>query len=64
MEVFEECLAAEVEGVLAGELEDVLPVAVDMGGESTHQGRAIKAEMANSPSPQPEVDARRDRCMV
>src|SRR5271166_3900170 len=54
----------ELEGVLMAELEDVLPVAVDMGGESTHQGRAIKTNRANSPSPQPEVDTRRDRCMV
>jgi hypothetical protein len=36
--------------------EDVVPVAVVMGGESTHQRQAIKPNAANSPVPQPQVD--------
>jgi hypothetical protein len=35
--------------------EDVVPVAVAMGGESTHQRAAIKTKCANSPPPQLEV---------
>jgi hypothetical protein len=35
--------------------EDVVPVAVAMGGESTHQRAAIKTNCANSPPPQLEV---------
>jgi hypothetical protein len=35
--------------------EDVLPVAVAMGGESTHQRAAIKPKAANSSPPPPEV---------
>jgi hypothetical protein len=35
--------------------EDVPLVAVTMGGESTHPGRAIKANFANSSPPQPEL---------
>jgi hypothetical protein len=35
--------------------EDVVLVAVAMGGESTHPGRVIKANLANSSLPQPEV---------
>jgi hypothetical protein len=35
--------------------EDVVPVAVAMGGESTHQRPAIKKKCANSPPPQLEV---------
>src|ERR1039458_8780812 len=42
-------------GAIEG-LEDVVLVAVAMGGESTHQRRAIRPRSANSPSPQPEVD--------
>jgi hypothetical protein len=64
IEGFEEVLAGALEEVRTVVWEDVLPVAVDMGGESTHQGQAIKAKMANSPAPQPEVDTRRGRCMV
>jgi hypothetical protein len=37
------------------ELEDVVPVAIAMGGESTHQRPVIKARTSNSPAPQPEV---------
>src|SRR5271167_2545448 len=40
-------------------LEDVVLVAVVMGGESTHPARAIKPRTANSPPPQPEVDRNR-----
>jgi hypothetical protein len=36
-------------------LEDVVPVAVVMRRESTHQRRAIKTNFANSPVPEPEV---------
>src|SRR5271167_941779 len=50
-------------GAMEG-FEDVLLVAVDMGGESTHQRRAIKCKTTNSPAPQPEVDSRRGWCMV
>jgi hypothetical protein len=35
--------------------EDVVLVAVAMGGESTHQRPVIKAKSTNSPAPQPEV---------
>jgi hypothetical protein len=35
--------------------EDVVLVAVAMGGESTHPWRVIKANFANSSLPQPEV---------
>src|SRR5271165_7211197 len=45
-------------------VDDGLPVAVDIGGESTRQRRAIKTKAANSPAPQPEVDSRRAWCMV
>src|SRR5271165_7537426 len=39
-------------GAMEG-LEDVVLVAVVMGGESTHQRRVIKANSANSPVPRP-----------
>jgi hypothetical protein len=42
------------------ELEDVVLVAVAMGGESTHHKLAIKAKSTNSSGPQPEVKAYRD----
>jgi hypothetical protein len=35
--------------------EDVVLVAVTMGGESTHPRRAIKANPPNSSLPQPEL---------
>jgi hypothetical protein len=35
--------------------EDVVRVAVAMGGESTHQKQVIKAKSTNSPACQPEV---------
>jgi hypothetical protein len=44
--------------------EDVVRVAIDMGGESTHERAAIKAKSPNSSLPQPEVDARRGWWMV
>jgi hypothetical protein len=37
------------------EFEDVVPVAVVMGGESTHQRPVIKTKSSNSPRPRPEV---------
>src|ERR1700685_2535007 len=46
------------------EVEDVVLVAITMGGESTHQRESIKCKAANSPAPQPEVDLRRDWWMV
>src|ERR1700731_945279 len=39
--------------------EDVVPVAVTMGGESTHRRRSFKTKCANSPRPQPEVQLNR-----
>jgi hypothetical protein len=39
--------------------EDVVLVAVAMGGESTHQKPAIKTNSVNSSGPQPEVQAYR-----
>ncbi len=38
------------------EFEDVVPVAVTMGGESTHQRATFKTKCANSPVPQLEVE--------
>jgi hypothetical protein len=35
--------------------EDVVRVAVAMGGESTHQRRAMRAKLPNSPIPELEV---------
>src|ERR1700756_2389375 len=40
-------------------LEDVVPVAVDMGGESTHPRAAIKTKSRNSSLPQAEVEMNR-----
>jgi hypothetical protein len=40
-------------------LEDVVPVAVAMGGESTHHDTTIKTKSSNSSEAQPEVQAYR-----
>jgi hypothetical protein len=40
--------------------EDVVLVAVAMGGESTHQKPVIKTKSANSSGPQAELQAYRD----
>jgi hypothetical protein len=45
-------------------LEDVVLVAVAMGGESTHREPAIKTKFANSSGPQVELQAYRDSCTV
>jgi len=36
--------------------EGVVPVGIDMGGESTRHRTAINPKSPNSPSPQPEVE--------